>query len=653
MCGLVGFVGAVDDALLERMTRQLAHRGPDEEGTWIDNELGVHLGHRRLAIIDIDGGHQPMWNEDGTVGIIFNGQIYNHIELRRELLRLGHVFRSSHADTEVLVHGYEAWGHGLAERLNGMFAFAIVDRRARRLYLARDRFGEKPLYWSRIPGGIAFASELSTLALHPHVSKSVDQRALQKFFAHGFVPAPNAILQGVYKLSAGSWIAYDLTTQVITERRYWRFRVEPDESLGPDTEPRLVDELRARLHEAVSRRLMSDVPLGIFLSGGVDSSTVLAFARGVLPNSEIKTFTIGFTEPSYDETEYAARVAAHFDTLHLTETFDLDKARELAPQVLGRLDEPLADPSLIPTFLLSRFTRRHVTVALSGDGCDELFAGYDPFAALRLAQIYSRVVPRIMHGGMMRLADLIPRSTRNMSLDFKIRRALLGLSYDESLWNPVWLSPMSPDLIRQAFEEPLSKEDLYSEVLEAWQDSSHLSLTDRTLEFFTRFYLQDDILTKVDRAAMMNSLECRAVFLDNDLVDFARSLPSHFKYRSGKRKYLLKQALRGMVPDFVLDRSKKGFGIPLAEWLRDLEVPRHQNRSDGLSPAYVDRLIDAHGSRQADHRLAIWSLIAYRNSSHSGASSCRSRRGLVGIDGGVGSGIPPRIIRRSSPSSIR
>jgi len=628
MCGLVGFVGATDNALLERMTRQLAHRGPDGEGIWIDNELGVHLGHRRLAIIDIAGGHQPMWNEDATVGIVFNGQIYNHIELRRELLRLGHIFRSSHADTEVLVHGYEAWGDGLAERLNGMFAFAIVDRRARRLYLARDRFGEKPLYWSRIPGGIAFASELSALALHPHVSKSVDKRALQKFFAHGFVPAPNAILQGVYKLSAGSWIAYDLTTQVISERRYWRFRVEPDENLGPDTEPRLVDELRARLHDAVRRRLMSDVPLGIFLSGGVDSSTVLAFARQVLSNSEIKTFTIGFTERSYDESEYATRVAAHFHTAHLTETLDLDHAKGLIPEVLGQLDEPLADPSLIPTFLLSRFTRRHVTVALSGDGCDELFAGYDPFAALRLAQIYSRFIPRIVHAGVSRLADLIPRSVRNMSLDFKIRRALLGLSYDESLWNPVWLSPMSPDLIRQAFEEPLSKEDLYSEVLEAWEDSNHLSLIDRTLEFFTRFYLQDDILTKVDRAAMMNSLESRAIFLDNDLVDFTRRLPSHFKYRSGNRKYLLKRALRGMVPDFVLNRPKKGFGIPLPEWLCDLEVSRHQDRSDGLSSVYIDRLVDAHRSRQADHRLAIWSLIAYQNSFHLRANLSARGRGV-------------------------
>jgi asparagine synthase (glutamine-hydrolysing) len=438
---------------------------------------------------------------------------------------------------------------------------------------------------------------------------------LQKYFAHGFIPAPNALLKGVHKLCAGAWITYELKTRVINEHRYWRFRVEPDESLGPDAEPRLTDELQARLYEAVRRRLISDVPLGIFLSGGIDSSTTVAFAREAFPNSDIKSFTIGFTESSYDESKYAARVAAHFNTTHLAEKIDLYHVKELLPRVLGRLDEPIADPSLIPTFLLARFTRRHVTVALSGDGGDELFAGYDPFAALAPAQIYSRVVPGIVHSALRRLAELMPRSGRNMSLDFKLRRALLGLSYDQSLWNPVWLSPMSPDLIRQTFEEPLSEEELYSEVLEAWNHSHNLSLTDRTLEFFTQFYLQDNILAKVDRAAMMNSLESRAIFLDNDLVDFARRLPSHFKYRSGTRKYLLKKALRGLVPNFVLGRPKKGFGIPLLQWLSDLEVPPHRDRSDGLLSTCVDRLVDAHRSKRADHRLALWSAIAYQTNS--------------------------------------
>jgi asparagine synthase (glutamine-hydrolysing) len=506
-----------------------------------------------------------------------------------------------------------------------MFAFAIIDRRSCQLYLARDRFGEKPLYWTRVPGGIAFASELSALALHPHVSRAVDLRALQKFFAHGFIPAPNALLQNVYKLCGGSWITYNVKTRVIAERRYWQFRLEPDESLGPEVEPRLVDELQARLREAVRRRLMSDVPLGIFLSGGLDSSTALAFARELLPNTEVKTFSVGFTEPSYDESEYALRVAVYFGSTHQTEKLNLNRAKELIPEVLERLDEPLADPSLIPTFLLSRFTRRYVTVALSGDGGDELFAGYDPFAALRPSQIYSRIIPHAVHRGVRRLADVLPRSVRNMSLDFKIRRALLGLSYEESLWNPVWLSPMCPELIREAFEQPLSKEDLYSEVLEAWRDTTNLSLIDRTLEFFTKFYLQDNILAKVDRAAMMNSLESRAIFLDNDLVDFARTLPSHFKYRFGKRKYLLKRALRGIVPDFVLERPKKGFGIPLSEWLSDLQLPRSQNRADGLSSVYIDELMHAHRSKQADHRLAIWSLIAYQ-------TNVRCKREVIGED---------------------
>ena len=246
------------------MTERLAHRGPDGDGIWIDREAGVHLGHRRLAIVDIAGGHQPMWNEDGRVGVVFNGQIYNHLELRAELVRLGHVFRSSHSDTEVLVHGYEAWGVGLAERLNGMFAFAIVDRRSKQLYLARDRFGEKPLFWARTREGIAFASELSALALHPDVSRAIDLRSLQKFFAHGFIPAPNALLEGVRKLRPGSWLLFDIDGRTVREHTYWEFRLEPDESLGPDSENRLVEDLQGRFRNAVERRLMSECPLGIF-----------------------------------------------------------------------------------------------------------------------------------------------------------------------------------------------------------------------------------------------------------------------------------------------------------------------------------------------------------------------------------------------------
>lgn len=612
MCGIAGFVGTQNEGALLRMTSALAHRGPDGQGIWIDPIRGVHFGHRRLAIIDIATGDQPMWNEDGNVGVVFNGEIYNHVELRAQLVAKGHVFQSDHSDTETLVHGYEEWGNELPLHLNGMFAFAIIDRRAGRLFLARDRFGEKPLYWGRTKDGIAFASELTALALHPDISREIDELSLQKFFAHGFIPAPSSLLKGVRKLPAGSWLDFSLDDRKLVEKRYWRFQIEADESLGASAEARLVEELREHLFNAVNRRMISDVPLGLFLSGGVDSTAALAFARQARPDGQINTYNIGFSEASYDESGFAREAAEYFRAVHAVEMLELDDAATLVPEVLGRLDEPLGDPSIVPTFLLARFTRRHVTVALSGDGGDELFAGYDPFAALRLAEIYSKLVPRFAHAGAKKLVDLLPRSDRNMSLDYKLRRTLLGLSYPKSLWNPVWLSPMSPELIRWTFESPLSAEELYSEVIEGWDASEAKGSVDRTLEFYTNFYLQDQILVKTDRATMMNSLESRAIFLDNDLVQFAQRLPAHFKMRNKSRKYILKQALRGIVPDFVLDRAKKGFGIPLKNWLRTLDVVTPSSIPGGISRRKMGDLTQKQRDGRSDERLAVWAWTSYK-----------------------------------------
>ena len=372
MCGLCGYVGARDDTLLRKMSQALAHRGPDGEGELHDDTLGVHLAHRRLAVLDVDGGQQPIFNEDGTVAVVYNGEIYNHGELRAELEALGHRFRTDHSDTEVLVHGYEEWGLDLPGRLNGMFAFAIFDATARRLMLARDRFGEKPLYWAEAPGFFGFASELHALTLHPRVGRTPGSRSLQKFFAYGYLPAPNALYIGTRKLPGGCLLLYDLETGKLTIDRYWRFVLEPDERLVEADDDRLAEELRALILEAVRRRLISDVPLGIFLSGGVDSGSVLAAAAQLMPPEAISTFTIGFAEPTFDEAGYARHTANHFGTRHHEERLELAKARELATSMLGRLDEPLGDASILPTYLLARFTRRHVTVALSGDGGDEL-----------------------------------------------------------------------------------------------------------------------------------------------------------------------------------------------------------------------------------------------------------------------------------------
>ena len=610
MCGLAGFVGSGARADLEAMTAAIAHRGPDDCGFHVEPEHALHLGFRRLSIIDISGGHQPMWNEDASVCVVFNGEIYNSAELRAELVAAGHRMRTDHSDTEVLVHGYEQWGEELPARLNGMFAFVIWDRARRRLFAARDRFGEKPFFYSATPGCFAFASELSALIQHPAVDRTIDERALQKFFAYGYIPAPNALYRNTRKLPGGCSLTFELDGGRVRERRYWRFAIEAEEEAPDSRIAALAEELRALLDRAVQRRLASDVPLGIFLSGGIDSSTVLALAARHRSPAELDTFTIGFNEASFDETPYARAVAAAIGTRHHEQILDFATARDLVAQVLTRLDEPTGDASILPTQLLCAFARRSVTVALSGDGGDELFAGYDPFAALAPAAWYDRLVPQPVHLLLRRMAGALPRSTANMSLDFKLRRALMGLSYPPRVRLPVWMSPLEPARMGALFDAPLSTEELYSEAIEMWDRSAATNPIDRTLEFFTNFYLPDDILAKTDRAAMMVSLEARAVFLDNDVVDFCARLPHGYKYRHGVRKFLLRRAAEGLVPDAVRNRPKKGFGIPLARWLRQMPACPPLDGVPGLRPGWIAQRWSAAQAGQEDERLLLWSWLS-------------------------------------------
>ena len=613
MCGIVGFVGPGDRGDLAAMMTAVVHRGPDSSGTYSDEANRVFLGHQRLAVVDIAGGAQPMWNEAQTVGIVFNGEIYNHLELRRKLEAIGYTFRSDHSDTEVLIHGYAEWGHDLPARLNGMFAFCIYDRRRHQLFLARDRFGEKPLYFARQGGLFAFASELSAIARHSHFDARLRHRSLQKFLAYGYLPAPNSILENAEKLPGGSALVLDLATDSTRQWRYWRFQVEPDQSWLERPEAELAEELRGHLFEAVRRRVVADVPLGFFLSGGIDSSAVLAAAAKVLPAQNLRTFTLGFNEPSFDESGYARDVAQVFGARHEVDWLDLDTARDLAPSVLSRLDEPSSDASILPTYLLARFTRKHVTVALSGDGGDELFAGYDPFAALAPAKFYNSIVPRPLHALLRGAVNRLPISLRNMSLDFKLKRTLMGLSYAPAYWNPVWLGPVEPDLMTHLFHEALAPEELYSEAIDVWGAGDKKSLVDRTLEFYTNFYLQDGVLMKVDRATMMSSLESRAVFLDNDLVEFCRRLPHSFKLRNGRRKYLLKKALEGVLPRNVLERRKKGFGIPTASWLRSMPKLPPLSPVAGMHMDRVGRAWSDHRHGVADNRLFLWSWLSLQS----------------------------------------
>jgi len=605
VCGIAGFTGAENSVALRGMADALAHRGPDGSGFFHCPANRVSLAHRRLAILDLTGGHQPMWNEDGSVGIVFNGEIYNHAELRRLLEQAGHAFVSDHSDTEVLVHGYEEWGAGLLDRLNGMFAFCIYDRTRRLLFFGRDRFGKKPLYYAPIQGGIAFASELKALLEHPGVGRQIDTLAVKKYFAYGFIPAPASLYRGVRKLPGGWWMRFDLATSGLQTGQYYRFSVAPDEALARAPEGEVGEELLARLGAATRRRLVADRPVGIFLSGGLDSSAILACAAAQRGAEAIRTFSIGFHEKTFDESGDARLVADHFGTDHYEEILDISSARDIAERVVGLLDEPMGDSSILPTYLLAQFARRHVVVALSGDGGDELLAGYSTFRALGPGSLYCRLLPAALRRWLRRGMDALPSSESYMSLDFKIKRTLRGLAFPQSVWNPMWLSPLEPGEIAGLLDEPAPWDLVYEDAIGAWESSDAPDLVGKSTEFYARFYLQDSILAKVDRASMMVGLEARAPFLDNEVVEFARRIPTSLKCRAGRGKHILRQALRGKLPDRILDLPKKGFGIPLTAWLKRWPMPQG---SAGMhhNAASLRTLHDAHTSGKKDERLFLW-----------------------------------------------
>jgi asparagine synthase (glutamine-hydrolysing) len=569
MCGIAGFVGSGTSGTrgtLEAMTRRLSHRGPDGEGLWVDEPHRVFLGHRILAIVDLANGQQPMLTADGKLAITYNGEIYNHKELRRELEAAGHQFQTDHSDTEVLLYAYRQWGPKMLPRLNGMWAFAIYDAANQVLFLSRDRFGKKPLFYYFDGTTLVFASELTSLILHPEVPRSFDQESLKKLFAYGFIPAPRALLENVRKLPAGHWMKFDLGKRQIEIQEYWRFEFDPFPKIPKDPEQEWGSELIRLLDTAVKRRLDADVPVGVFLSGGIDSSLVATLATR--HQAVVETFSIGFSEKSFDEREYAQLMAKRLGTQHFEEVFSIEHCLDFAPSVAQNLDEVFGDSSILPTTLVSKLARTRVKVVLGGDGSDELFAGYDPFQALRFAIPYHRFTPKAGHAAIHALANRLPVSHVNMSLDFKVKRMLRGLSYSREYWLPTWMGPLHQMEIADLFGTPVEPEELYSEAVDAWNEPSARTDVDRAMQFYLRLYLPDDILVKVDRASMAYGLEARAPFLDIDLVNFVRRIPSEYKLRGRTTKYLLKEAARSLLPAEIIDRRKKGFGVPIGRWFQ-------------------------------------------------------------------------------------
>jgi asparagine synthase (glutamine-hydrolysing) len=605
MCAIAGIWGQGSLSIASQMISRMAHRGPDGSGLWADESSGVYLGHRRLAIVDLAVGAQPMVSACGRYVITFNGEIYNHAELRRELEERGRQFLTHHSDTETLLNGYAEWGTAFLSRLNGMWAFAIFDRQRRTLFLARDRFGEKPLYYASRPEAFVFASELTALTCHPAVSAEVSSIGLRKFFGYGYIPAPHTALADARKLPAGHSMMVDCRTGGIEIQRYWRYEARPTRECETADPQDLAAELKLRLKQSVKLRFACDVPVGIFLSGGLDSSTLAALA--VEAGEYVQTFSISFDEASFDESAYAKQVADHLGVEHHQRPLRAGDVPEFAREVLRGLDEPLGDASLLPTSLLCRFAREHVTVALGGDGSDEILFGYDPFKALKVASVYRSMMPNPVHQGILHLAARMPVSHRNMSLDFKVKRGLRGAGYPPALWGPVWMSALAEDDLRAFTGSDASLEETFSEAIEAWDASEGETLQDRLCQFYVELYLQDDILTKVDRASMRCGLEVRAPFLDNGVIDFVRSIPARLKFANGQGKVILREAIASSLPPEILSRPKKGFGMPVGQWFRDGIL--YPGEAQWGHADIAERLYQQHLRERADERGFLWSLF--------------------------------------------
>ena len=622
MCGITGWATLdsrtpppeAAEHLLHAMCERMVHRGPDAEGLLVST--GVALGMRRLAIIDLLTGEQPAYNEDHSVAVVLNGEIYNYKELRDELEKRGHTFRSA-SDTEVLPHLYEEYGKEMVQHLNGMFAFALWDERKRRLFLARDRFGEKPLYWGVFDKTLLFASEPKVLLAHPSVRPSLNLDALRRYLSFDYVPAPLSIYEGIHKLTA----AHTLTLEEgrVDIERYWKLSYKKPASIP--TEAEASEHLRELLTESVRMRLVSDVPLGVLLSGGIDSSSVTALA--VLAATEtVRTFSISFAEASFDESLYARAVAKHLGTDHHEERFSADLAANLVSEIGSWLDEPSSDPSLVPTYLLSRFTRKHVTVALGGDGGDELFAGYPMYLGHRFADLYMRV-PRVLRKGLVEpIVRRLPVKTKNLSFDYRARRFVSSAEQSTISRHHMWFGSFTESEQQEVLSDAIKQQsdgDIYAQARALAEECDAVDMIECMQSLDTQLYLAEDILTKVDRASMAVSLEVRAPFLDPRVAEFAASLPRNYKLRGRKSKYILKRAVEDLLPPFVARRGKKGFGIPVAEWLKkklnplahDLLSPERIRRAGFFNADYVTRLLDEHEKGIANHRKPLWTLLMF------------------------------------------
>ena len=625
MCGITGAVWqqpqhAIDAALLAKMTDSITHRGPDDSGTWFAEDhrdayghpVGVALGFRRLSIIDLEGAHQPMGNEDGTLAMVFNGEIYNYQTLRRRLEGSGHKF-ATHGDGESIVHLYEDAGADCFAQLNGMFAIAIWDAKRHRLVLARDRIGQKPLYYAVKDKRLIFGSELKAIAAVDGVCAEIDPAAIDEFLTYQYIPHPGTIWKGVRKLPPGHFAIFE--NGELTIQRYWNFDPTIER---PISKAQACETLQELLTDSVKLRLQSDVPLGSFLSGGVDSSLITAIAQQ-LSDQPVRTFSIGFPVADFDETAYAAQVAEHLGTQH--QRFEVSPSGvEIIDKLVWHYDEPFGDSSAVPTWYLSELTRKEVTVALSGDGGDELFAGYDRYRALWASRWMQRLFPIHKLPGIS-LFQKLPDSDRQRSLVRRGKRFLEALGQPASRrylnWLQIFPEHMRADLYTDEFVEQLPGEDPFEFLDSVWRQSPGRDIVSRASISDILSYLPCDLCTKVDIASMAHSLEVRQPLLDHRIVEFAAALPWKLKFSSRRGKLILQDTFAEMIPRSIFKRQKMGFGIPIAGWFRNELKPMVHDTlladDARISPYFrreaIQELVEAHENSQHNHGYRLWNLL--------------------------------------------
>lgn len=605
MCGIVGFIDmqrSRDDAeqLIESMCRVIRHRGPDDQGTWVGD--GIALGARRLSIIDLAGGHQPISNEDQSILIVFNGEIYNYRELQHELLERGHRF-STKSDTETILHAYEEYGDDCVKQLRGMFSFTIWDRKRRRLLAARDRFGKKPLHYYWDGQRLIFGSEIKSI-LEAGIPREINPVALDEYLVYGYVPTPNTLLKSIFKLPAAHLLIYE-DGQVNT-KRYWELPFTPT---CQDDEATAIERTYLLLKDAVQVRLMSEVPLGAFLSGGVDSSLIVGL-MSLMMSRPVKTFSIGFEEADYSELPYARQIAKHFGTDHHEFVVRPDLISVL-PQLVWAYDEPFADSSMLPTYYVSKLAREHVTVALTGDGGDEIFGGYTRYER----ELSIHHIPALLRLLLGSAGGLMPEGMRGKTrLSNMLRDPATRYTEAIRLFPDSW----RPLLYHREYFAHLSKHNPCERLISQFDAVPHLDIFSQMQYVDVHTYLTDDILVKVDKASMLNSLETRAPMLDQHLVEYVSSLPSTVRTRNGTLKYLLKKVAADLLPVEILTRRKQGFSVPIKHWFRSnlanyaydvLDSVRARQRGI-FNPQFIQGLLKAHASTKlVNHSEAIWALL--------------------------------------------